>query len=134
MNVGNVRQLSLDSIINNSLRLETAIAYHELSLQAIMATQDGHFLVNSYGPGYQREKYILALASQIGCKVRCKEICSVPKYQRNLSAQEVIDQIDLLLQLTEQFYLHPFLKVALVKEGEPLLNQNLPEILERIAQ
>ena len=134
MNVGNYRQLSLDQILEtNSLKVNEARIYGELLLQGIMTTKDGFSFVTSYGPGHKRIKYILAVATQIGCAIRCNEICRVPRYRRDLSAVEVTDQVDLLLDLAQRFYLHPNLKIALVKEGESLLNCNFPEILEQLA-
>ena len=131
--IGNVIQLSLDGLLTTaSLRVEKAQIYDELVLQAVMTTADGFSFVNSYGPGHKREKYVLAVATQIGCAVKCREICRVPRYQRDFTAQELSDQVLLLQSLAQKLYLHPKLKIAMVKEGEPLLNRNLPEILETL--
>ena len=144
MIVGNVCEdvtdVPLQELETSRLRVILARLYRSLLLQTKIRIKEnnpwGRNVVCSYGPGYRRIKYNIAIATQIGCKVRCKEICSVPSYKRDLTPDEISDEISLLVRTVEAAGLktHNNLKISMVKEGEPLLNKNFQGILEMIAE
>jgi adenine C2-methylase RlmN of 23S rRNA A2503 and tRNA A37 len=126
--------LNLEGITANSLVVEGALLFRGTYLQTEMRTKDGYTFVNTYCPSFQGDKYILAVATQIGCKIRCKDICHVPQYRRSLSSNEISDQVKQLQRVVQLNKLdwYPDLKIVLVKEGEPLLNEHLSEILSQL--
>lgn len=138
-NVSEVRDIKAD-LETSRLRVILARLYRGLLLQTKMIIKQDNpgqrAIVCSYGPGYQRKKYNIAVATQMGCRVRCKEICNVPRYKRDLTPEEICDEASLLLKTLGKGGLHPHnkLKISMVKEGEPMLNRNLPEIVETLGE
>ena len=70
------------------------------------------------------EKRITAcVSSQVGCSLACK-FCATArlKRQRNLSVDEIYDQVAAIKEQAELFYGRPLTNIVFMGMGEPLLN------------
>jgi 23S rRNA (adenine2503-C2)-methyltransferase len=81
------------------------------------------------------EKRITAcVSSQVGCSLACK-FCATArlKRQRNLSADEIYDQVAAIREQAELFFGRPLTNIVFMGMGEPLLNYaNVTAAIEKI--
>jgi 23S rRNA (adenine2503-C2)-methyltransferase len=81
------------------------------------------------------EKRITAcVSSQVGCSLACK-FCATArlKRQRNLSPDEIYDQVVAIKEQAELFFNRPLTNIVFMGMGEPLLNyQNVITAIEKI--
>ncbi len=81
------------------------------------------------------EKRITAcVSSQVGCSLACK-FCATArlKRQRNLSADEIYDQVAAIKEQAEMFFNRPLTNIVFMGMGEPLLNySNVTAAIEKI--
>lgn len=81
------------------------------------------------------EKRITAcVSSQVGCSLACK-FCATArlKRQRNLSPDEIYDQVVAIREQAELFYGRPLTNIVFMGMGEPLLNySNVVSAIEKI--
>jgi 23S rRNA (adenine2503-C2)-methyltransferase len=81
------------------------------------------------------EKRITAcVSSQVGCSLACK-FCATArlKRQRNLSADEIYDQVVAIKEQAELFFGRPLTNIVFMGMGEPLLNYaNVISAIEKI--
>lgn len=81
------------------------------------------------------EKRITAcVSSQVGCSLACK-FCATArlKRQRNLSPDEIYDQVVAIKEQAELFFGRPLTNIVFMGMGEPLLNYaNVIEAIEKI--
>ncbi len=81
------------------------------------------------------EKRITAcVSSQVGCSLACK-FCATArlKRQRNLSVDEIYDQVVAIKEQAELFYGRPLTNIVFMGMGEPLLNYaNVLSAIEKI--
>lgn len=81
------------------------------------------------------EKRITAcVSSQVGCSLACK-FCATArlKRQRNLSADEIYDQVVAIKEQAELFFGRPLTNIVFMGMGEPLLNySNVISAIEKI--
>jgi 23S rRNA (adenine2503-C2)-methyltransferase len=81
------------------------------------------------------EKRITAcVSSQVGCSLACK-FCATArlKRQRNLSVDEIYDQVVAIKEQAELFYGRPLTNIVFMGMGEPLLNYtNVLGAIEKI--
>jgi 23S rRNA (adenine2503-C2)-methyltransferase len=81
------------------------------------------------------EKRITAcVSSQVGCSLACK-FCATArlKRQRNLSPDEIYDQVVAIKEQAELFYGRPLTNIVFMGMGEPLLNySNVITAIEKI--
>lgn len=74
--------------------------------------------------GSRKERWMIGVSTMSGCPVRCKFCAtgSMKKY-RNLTAQEIVDQVDFVLSKREERFEEAFEhKVNYTRMGEPFLN------------
>jgi 23S rRNA (adenine2503-C2)-methyltransferase len=72
------------------------------------------------------EKRITAcVSSQVGCSLACK-FCATArlKRMRNLSADEIYDQVVAIREQSEQYFNRPLTNIVFMGIGEPMLNYN----------
>jgi len=72
------------------------------------------------------EKRITAcVSSQVGCSLACK-FCATArlKRMRNLSADEIYDQVVAIREQSEQYFNRPLTNIVFMGMGEPMLNYN----------
>lgn len=81
------------------------------------------------------EKRITAcVSSQVGCSLACT-FCATArlKRMRNLSADEIYDQVVAIREQSEQYFNRPLTNIVFMGMGEPLLNySNVLTAIERI--
>ena len=81
------------------------------------------------------EKRITAcVSSQVGCSLACT-FCATArlKRMRNLSADEIYDQVVAIREQSEEFYGRPLTNIVFMGMGEPLLNySNVITAIDRI--
>ncbi|HYG20423.1 MAG TPA: 23S rRNA (adenine(2503)-C(2))-methyltransferase RlmN [Ohtaekwangia sp.] len=81
------------------------------------------------------EKRITAcVSSQVGCSLACS-FCATArlKRQRNLSADEIYDQVVAIKEQAELFFNRPLTNIVFMGMGEPLLNYaNVTSAIEKI--
>ena len=81
------------------------------------------------------EKRITAcVSSQVGCSLAC-QFCATArlKRQRNLSADEIYDQVVAIKEQSELFFGRPLTNIVFMGMGEPLLNySNVISAIEKI--
>ena len=81
------------------------------------------------------EKRITAcVSSQVGCSLDCK-FCATArlKRMRNLSADEIYDQVVAIKEQAELFFERPLTNIVFMGMGEPLLNYaNVVEAIDKI--
>jgi 23S rRNA (adenine2503-C2)-methyltransferase len=81
------------------------------------------------------EKRITAcVSSQVGCSLAC-QFCATArlKRQRNLSADEIYDQVVAIKEQAELFFGRPLTNIVFMGMGEPLLNySNVISAIEKI--
>ena len=97
-------------------------------------TKEKYTLESTFCDGYNKEKYLVAISTQIGCASGCK-FCELAEHglKRNLSQEEILDQVKITLQTAKKRGYDIFskpIKVSMVRGGEPLMNKELPNSLE----
>lgn len=95
-------------------------------------TFDGHLVEGVLIPTEKR--YTACVSSQIGCSLTCK-FCATGymERKRNLSFDEIYDQVVLINQQSERIYSHKLTNIVFMGMGEPLLNyKNVLKAIEHI--
>lgn len=85
-------------------------------------------------PLTRQEKWVLLISTLFGCPVGCQMCDAGGSYQGKLSADEILNQIDFLVDLrypgrvitSKQF------KIQLARMGEPALNHAVLDVLEEL--
>lgn len=101
-------------------------------------TKDNQVIEASYFYGKEKQKNIIVVSSQINCPMRCL-FCELgaDKFTRNLIPEEIYDQVGLILNEAkkEGFCLDkdPH-KITIANTGEPLLNENIIEVVEELTR
>ncbi len=108
-------QRSIDGTIKNAVTLHDGLVVESVLIPA--------------------EKRITAcVSSQVGCSLACK-FCATArlKRQRNLSADEIYDQVAAIKEQAELFFNRPLTNIVFMGMGEPLLNySNVMAAIEKI--
>ena len=94
-------------------------------------TFDNHFIEGVLIPTEDRKT--ACVSSQIGCSLNCS-FCATGKMERirNLSFDEIYDQVALINEQTERIYNKRLSNIVFMGMGEPLLNYN--NVLKAIAK
>ncbi len=100
-------------------------------------TYDGGVIEVGYFYGDAKPKNIIDISSQVGCPSRCS-FCELgaEKFSRNLSPDEMYDQVVLMLKEAQRWVDIDAIKhkVVFAKTGEPLLNRYIVDGIEKIAE
>src|SRR5260221_13177939 len=108
-------QRSIDGTIKNAVKLHDGLIVESVLIPA--------------------EKRITAcVSSQVGCSLACK-FCATArlKRQRNLSADEIYDQVAAIKEQAELFFNRPLTNIVFMGMGEPLLNySNVTAAIEKV--
>ena len=98
-------------------------------------TEDALLLETAVYSGKDYPETLISVSNQVGCPVACT-FCSVDQFARNVTADEYLGQVAVVL---ENNYGVPWLdpeksvKVSFTRAGEPLLNKNTFDGLVKIA-
>ncbi|MBI4148198.1 radical SAM protein [Candidatus Woesearchaeota archaeon] len=103
----------------------------------IVGIVPGGVIEVGYFYGDAKPKNIVDISTQVGCPMSCS-FCELgsERFVRNLTAQEIADQVTLMLDIAQKHGIDTARvphKVTIAKTGEPLLNPHVREGLERIA-
>jgi hypothetical protein len=104
-------------------------------IESICQLKDGGVIEIGYYFGASKPKGILKVSSQVGCVAACA-FCDVgsERFQRNVSTQELLDQIAFMQAIAEGIDPHfgRALKISFAGTGEPLLNPRVPAVLNAL--
>lgn len=134
----NKRAIDFDEMTNFSLSLREklkenfeihAVEIHDLqissdkTIKCAMKLHDNFVVESVLIP--QGERMTACISSQVGCSLTCK-FCATArlKRMRNLTADEIYDQVVLVRETAMKKYKQPLSNIVYMGMGEPLLNYN----------
>ncbi|TAE17223.1 MAG: 23S rRNA (adenine(2503)-C(2))-methyltransferase RlmN [Bacteroidetes bacterium] len=138
---------SFDAMTNLSKELRTTLAEHftlpalkvdatqvstDGTVKTRFATHEGHKIEGVLIPTDERKT--ACVSSQVGCSLSCK-FCATGYIdrKRNLTFDEIVDQVVLINQQSEQHYQKRLTNIVFMGMGEPLLNYaNVLKAVEKI--
>lgn len=91
--------------------------------------------VDSIDPRFSREeKWVITVSTQFGCAMRCAMCDSADYFAGNLTADEILAEIDHVVSQRMPSGIIPVdkFKIQLARMGEPSLNPAVLEVLERL--
>ncbi|MCZ8355018.1 MAG: 23S rRNA (adenine(2503)-C(2))-methyltransferase RlmN [Cyclobacteriaceae bacterium] len=123
------RELLKEHFVINHIKVDKMQRSNDGTIKNAVMLHDGLVVESVLIP---TEKRITAcVSSQVGCSLACK-FCATArlKRMRNLSADEIYDQIVAIRDQAELFFNRPLTNIVFMGMGEPLLNYN--NVLEAI--
>lgn len=134
----NKRAIDFDEMTNFSLELREklkqnfdihAVEIHDLqissdkTIKCAMKLHDNFVVESVLIP--QADRMTACISSQVGCSLTCK-FCATAKLKRmrNLTADEIYDQVVLVKEAAMEKYGQPLSNIVYMGMGEPLLNYN----------
>jgi len=120
------------------LKMIQSFGKEELAIVYIGETSKGSWVefVESLQPPIPREeKWVLIVSTMDGCPVQCAFCDAGGSYRRNLTAEEILDQIDYMIskRYSSVVDVKKF-KIQFARIGEPALNPSVLEALESLPQ
>jgi 23S rRNA (adenine2503-C2)-methyltransferase len=115
-----------------ALTVDTTQFSSDGTIKSRFKTFDGHFVEGVLIPTDTR--HTACVSSQIGCSLSCK-FCATGymERKRNLSFDEIFDQVALLNQQSEKTFGNKLRNIVFMGMGEPLLNyKNVLKAAEKI--
>jgi 23S rRNA (adenine2503-C2)-methyltransferase len=126
------RELLKEHFTINHIHVDTMQRSADGTIKNAVTLHDGLVVESVLIPA---EKRITAcVSSQVGCSLACK-FCATArlKRQRNLSADEIYDQVAAIKEQAELFFNRPLTNIVFMGMGEPLLNySNVIAAIEKI--
>jgi 23S rRNA (adenine2503-C2)-methyltransferase len=126
------REMLKQHFVINHIKVDTMQRSEDGTIKNAVTLHDGLVVESVLIP---TEKRITAcVSSQVGCSLACK-FCATArlKRQRNLSPDEIYDQVAAIKEQAELFFGRPLTNVVFMGMGEPLLNYaNVTEAIEKI--
>lgn len=116
-----------------ALRIDATQLSDDGTLKSRFKTFDNHLVEGVLIPTEKRKT--ACVSSQIGCSLSCK-FCATGymERKRNLSYDEIYDEVVLLNQQSEATYNQKLTNIVFMGMGEPLLNyKNVLKAIERIS-
>ncbi len=116
-----------------ALTIDTIQHSSDGTVKSRFKTFDGHFVEGVLIPTEERKT--ACVSSQIGCSLNCK-FCATGymERKRNLSFDEIYDEVVLLNQQSEKTYNKKLSNIVFMGMGEPLLNYaNVLQAIGRIS-
>jgi 23S rRNA (adenine2503-C2)-methyltransferase len=115
------RELLKQHFAINHIHVDTMQRSTDGTIKNAVKLHDGLIVESVLIPA---EKRITAcVSSQVGCSLACK-FCATArlKRQRNLSADEIYDQVAAIKEQADTFFNRPLTNIVFMGMGEPLLN------------
>jgi 23S rRNA (adenine2503-C2)-methyltransferase len=102
-----------------------------------MRDSDEHLVefVESVQPPFPREeKWVLIVSTMFGCPIGCSMCDASNDFKGKLTANEIMDEIDhmVLQRYPDRRVPVPKLKIQFARMGDPALNPNVLEVLEKL--
>jgi len=116
-----------------ALRVDATQYSNDGTVKSRFKTYDGHLIEGVLIPTDDRKT--ACVSSQIGCSLSCK-FCATGymERKRNLTYDEIVDQVVLINQQSEQVFEKKLTNIVFMGMGEPLLNyNNVLKAIERIS-
>lgn len=107
----------------NHIRVDTMQRSEDGTIKNAVTLHDGLVVESVLIP--TKNRITACVSSQVGCSLDCK-FCATArlKRMRNLSADEIYDQVVAIRQQAELFFNRPLTNIVFMGMGEPLLNYN----------
>ncbi|MEY4929997.1 MAG: rRNA ((2503)-C(2))-methyltransferase RlmN [Bacteroidota bacterium] len=126
------REMLSQHFVINHIKVDKMQRSSDGTIKNAVTLHDGLIVESVLIPA---EKRITAcVSSQVGCSLACK-FCATArlKRQRNLSVDEIYDQVVAIKEQAELFYGRPLTNIVFMGMGEPLLNYaNVIGAIEKI--
>ncbi|MBS1951163.1 MAG: 23S rRNA (adenine(2503)-C(2))-methyltransferase [Cytophagales bacterium] len=126
------RDLLKENFTINHIHVDTMQRSADGTIKNAVTLHDGLIVESVLIPA---EKRITAcVSSQVGCSLACK-FCATArlKRQRNLSADEIYDQVAAIKEQSETIFNRPLTNIVFMGMGEPLLNySNVVAAIDKI--
>jgi 23S rRNA (adenine2503-C2)-methyltransferase len=126
------REMLIKHFVINHIKVDKMQRSADGTIKNAVMLHDGMVVESVLIP---TEKRITAcVSSQVGCSLACK-FCATArlKRQRNLSADEIYDQVVAIKEQAELFFGRPLTNIVFMGMGEPLLNySNVIAAIEKI--
>ncbi len=126
------RKLLDEHFVINAVTVEEKQISEDRTIKSSFKTSDGKFVEGVLIPTASR--MTACISSQVGCSLSCK-FCATGRLERlrNLSADEIFDQVVHIARQSETEYGIPLSNIVYMGMGEPLLNyNNVLESIDRI--
>jgi 23S rRNA (adenine2503-C2)-methyltransferase len=127
-----IRKLLEDHYSIRAVEIDTFQVSNDRTIKTAFRLYDGNIVEGVLIPTDTR--MTACVSSQVGCSLTCK-FCATGKLERirNLTADEIYDQVNLIRKQSMEYYNIPLSNVVYMGMGEPLLNyQNVLTSVERI--
>ncbi len=126
------REMLKQHFVINHIKVDNMQRSADGTIKNAVTLHDGFVVESVLIPA---EKRITAcVSSQVGCSLACK-FCATArlKRQRNLSPDEIYDQVAAIKEQAELFFGRPLTNIVFMGMGEPLLNYaNVTAAIEKI--
>lgn len=126
------REMLVQNFVINHIKVDNMQRSADGTIKNAVTLHDGLVVESVLIP---TEKRITAcVSSQVGCSLACK-FCATArlKRQRNLSPDEIYDQVAAIKEQAELFFGRPLTNIVFMGMGEPLLNYaNVKAAIEKI--
>jgi 23S rRNA (adenine2503-C2)-methyltransferase len=126
------REMLKDNFVINHIKVDNMQRSEDGTIKNAVTLFDGMVVESVLIP---TEKRITAcVSSQVGCSLACK-FCATArlKRQRNLSPDEIYDQVVAIKEQAELFFGRPLTNIVFMGMGEPLLNySNVVTAIDKI--
>jgi 23S rRNA (adenine2503-C2)-methyltransferase len=126
------REMLMENFVINHIKVDNMQRSADGTIKNAVTLHDGLIVESVLIP---TEKRITAcVSSQVGCSLACK-FCATArlKRQRNLSPDEIYDQVAAIKEQAELFFNRPLTNIVFMGMGEPLLNYaNVTAAIEKI--
>jgi 23S rRNA (adenine2503-C2)-methyltransferase len=126
------REMLKENFVINHIKVDNMQRSEDGTIKNAVTLFDGLVVESVLIP---TEKRITAcVSSQVGCSLACK-FCATArlKRQRNLSPDEIYDQVVAIKEQAELFFGRPLTNIVFMGMGEPLLNySNVTAAIEKI--
>lgn len=127
-----LREMLKEHFVINHIKVDNMQRSSDGTIKNAVTLHDGLVVESVLIP---TEKRITAcVSSQVGCSLACK-FCATArlKRQRNLSPDEIYDQVVAIKEQAELFFGRPLTNIVFMGMGEPLLNYaNVTSAIEKI--
>jgi 23S rRNA (adenine2503-C2)-methyltransferase len=126
------REMLKSNFVINHIKVDNMQRSADGTIKNAVTLHDGLIVESVLIPA---EKRITAcVSSQVGCSLACK-FCATArlKRQRNLSVDEIYDQVAAIREQSELFFGRPLTNIVFMGMGEPMLNYaNVMAAIEKI--
>lgn len=126
------RELLKEHFTINHIRVDNMQRSGDGTIKNAVRLHDGLVVESVLIPAENR--ITACVSSQVGCSLAC-QFCATArlKRMRNLSADEIYDQVVAIKEQAELFFNRPLTNIVFMGMGEPLLNYaNVTEAIEKI--